>query len=194
MKTFGLTGGIASGKSTVAKIFITAGIPVIDADDLARRVVKPGKEAYKAILKQFGKSYFLENKTIDRKKLGELIFKNENKRKDLESITHPQIAIELQKELSNLRKQKKEYAIYMAPLLFETGISEFFDETILVDLPEELQLKRLMNREEISEQEARARVKTQMPRVEKTNKTEYIILNSSILNLAKKTPGRLGIN
>ncbi|HEY7533897.1 MAG TPA: dephospho-CoA kinase, partial [Nitrospiraceae bacterium] len=124
----GLTGGIATGKSTVAKMFKQFGAVVIDADDLAREVVEPGKPAWRAIVKLFGTTVLAPNRTLDRHALGTIVFHNRGKLRQLERIIHPRVA-RLQRRLTRAAAENnsKAVVIYDVPLLFETGIEKRFD-------------------------------------------------------------------
>lgn len=178
MKIVGLTGGIATGKSTVAKMLTKKGIPVVDADALAHKAIEKGTEGYELVVKEFGKGILDENEEISRPQLGALVFDNAKQLKLLEDIVHPRVAIEMQKKMSDLRASGCKLAVYMVPLLFEKGLENSFEAVILVDVPEEVQIERLKIRNGFSINESEARIKAQMSREEKLTKTEYIIDNS----------------
>ncbi|TCS83561.1 dephospho-CoA kinase [Tepidibacillus fermentans] len=172
----GLTGGIGSGKSTVAKLFRKYGVPVVDVDLIAREVVEPGKEAWRKIIEHFGEKILLPNQQIDRKKLGNIIFQDEKERKILNEITHPIIirtAIENAKEL----EKKNSYVIVDIPLLFESKREKLFDQIIVVYVPFAIQLKRLMKRDQISKEEAIRKMKSQIDLEEKKKKADIVIYN-----------------
>ncbi len=181
MKCYALTGGIASGKSAVSAMLQKAGIPVINADILARLVVEPNSVAIRQIAKIFGQKFINEFGELDRKKMADLVFTDTDARKKLEGITHPLIAEKLRLELNNYENSKTPYVIYEAPLIFEKGLQAFFDATILVTVHSAIQEKRLTNRDGISTDEAHTRIKTQMPTAEKEKQADFIIDNSGTL-------------
>ncbi|MFV9511175.1 dephospho-CoA kinase [Tepidibacillus sp. LV47] len=172
----GLTGGIGSGKSTVAKLFIKYGIPIVDVDQIAREVVKPNLEAWQKIIEHFGEEILLPNQEIDRKKLGRIIFQDEKKRKILNDITHPII---IQKTLDQARELEKKHSLVIVdiPLLFESKREELFDQIIVVYVPFAVQLERLMKRDQISKEEAIMKIKSQMDLEEKKKRADLVIYN-----------------
>ncbi|MEI6805271.1 MAG: dephospho-CoA kinase [Myxococcaceae bacterium] len=180
MKIIGLTGGIASGKSSVAAWFSKQGVPVLDADQMAREVLKP-----ESVRDLFGPE-FLEQGQINRKKLGELVFSDPMKRAELEALTHPLIAKKLQEELTKLEKRGCESAIYEAALIFEKNIQSSFDATILVMASESVQLDRLLKRDNMTRNEALVRIRAQMPPAEKIKLATYVIDNSGDLESLKE--------
>lgn len=186
MKCFGLTGGIASGKSAITNMLKELGVPVIDADELSRRIMKPGSKACKEVKRVFGDKVFDAKGNLIRSQLGEIIFSDPDKRKLLEEITHPLIAEEMRKDLSNLEDGGHEYAVYAAPLLFEKNLDKLFPENILVDCSEGLQITRLIQRDGISKKEALKRIKSQLSRDIKQSKTKYIIDNNSTIEQSNK--------
>jgi dephospho-CoA kinase len=178
----GLTGGIACGKSTVSGMFREFGVPVIDADQIARDVVRPGKPAYEKIVAEFGNGILRDDKTIDRERLGALVFADDGKRKALEAVTHPPIFRAITDEVSRLRLERGARAIVVdAALLFESGLADSMDKNVVVSAPEDVQKLRLMARDGLSEEAARARMAAQMPTAEKTEKAHIVIDNSGDL-------------
>ncbi len=166
-KIIGITGGIATGKSTVARILMEKGYKVIDADEISRQVVNKNSSAYREIVTYFGEDILKEDKTIDREKLGNLIFVDESSRKKLNDIVHPHVFLTIKKDIkSNMGKEK--ILFLDIPLLIEE-INTFkkygiiFDEIWLVYVDEKTQLNRLIRRNGISEEEAIYRIKAQMP-------------------------------
>lgn len=163
MKWIGLTGGIACGKSTVAAMLRAKGLPVLDADAVAREVVGPGSSGLSKVLETFGQDLLLADGTLDRKALGRKIFADVMARETLEKILHPLIRA----RIASLRKQLAETghlsAIYDVPLLFEKQMQAEFDEVIVVYCKPEQQIKRLMERSQLSEREARQRLAQQLP-------------------------------
>lgn len=175
MKIIGLTGGIGSGKSTVAGCLAAQGISVLDADQMAREVLKPEQ-----VRNLFG-SEFIENGKINRSKLGELIFGDPKERAKLEALTHPLIAQKLQEELQKLEAAGCKIVIYEAALIFEKSIQNRFDAVILVTAPETVQLDRLLKRGDLTREEAQKRIQAQMPTAQKIKLATYVIDNSGDL-------------
>ncbi len=140
----GVTGGIGSGKTTVAKFFSSLGVPVIDADELARQVVVPGQPAYGEILQLFGSGILTKSGELDRRQLRERVFSDSAKRARLEAIVHPRVYAQMTQELECLDTP---YAIVVVPLLIESGGNEFVDRVLVVDSPEEFQIARTCHRD-----------------------------------------------
>ncbi|HLO10948.1 MAG TPA: dephospho-CoA kinase [Pseudoneobacillus sp.] len=181
----GLTGGIASGKSTVSRMLVEMNIPVIDADIEARRVVEKGEKAYKKIIETFGLEIITETGEIDRVKLGSIVFHDENKRMELNAIVHPAV-----RERMNAEKEKKVLAgepiiVLDIPLLFESNLSHMVEKTILVYVDNEIQLERLMSRNQLSLNEANARIKSQMPLKDKLQLADEVINNNGTIENTK---------
>jgi dephospho-CoA kinase len=184
----GLTGGIATGKTTVADIFSSLGVEIIDTDEIAKDVVKPGKPALQLIIDSFGEDIIeKKSKKLDRKKLRKLIFENNEYKKNLESILHPIIR---QKTLDRILKIKSKYVIIVVPLLIETGFIEIVDYVIVVDCPKEIQLKRLLERDQISKKDGENIIKNQINREDRLKKADTVIDTSkdikSIINQVNK--------
>lgn len=179
-KRVGLTGGIATGKSTVAGFFRARGIPVVDADQVARDVVEPGQPALAEIVQTFGADV-LDGVELDRKKLGALVFGDESARKKLNAIIHPRIAMESQHQLSKASEQDVPFVLYEAALLVENKIHAAFAALIVVSVPEETQLTRLMARDSSDESSARGRIASQMPLSEKEALADFLIRNDGTL-------------
>ncbi|KAG2510761.1 hypothetical protein JM16_008447 [Phytophthora kernoviae] len=180
----GLTGGIATGKSTVSKAFRDAGAVIIDADVVAREVVVPGRGAYKEIVHHFGSEVLNEDDaTINRAKLGAIIFGDPAQRKKLNSATHKFIIWEMFKQLVYQRLIcRKHLVVFDAPLLFETKLLEYFCyPTIVVACSEANELKRLMKRDNMKEEDAEKRIKSQMKLQEKLKKADLVIQNDGTL-------------
>ncbi|HET6419995.1 MAG TPA: dephospho-CoA kinase [Geobacteraceae bacterium] len=177
MKIIGLTGGIASGKSLVAGILEELGAVVIDADQLAREVVKPGMEPYRMIVEAFGKSILQPDGTLDRKALGRIVFSAPDARALLERITHPAIIKLAGEMLAEERRKGTETVFYMVPLLLEAGLSSSVDEIWVVYADNETQVERLMKRDGIERDEALRKIDAQMPMDEKIRFGKVIIDN-----------------
>ena len=172
----GLTGGIATGKSTVAGIFKRYGATVIDADALARKVVEPGKPAWREIVETFGKNVINPDRTLNRQALGITVFGHPGKLRQLEQIIHPRVA----REQIRLTKQAalndpRAIVIYDVPLLFEAGIDKRVGATIVVTADRETQIARLKERNGLSRTEALRRIKSQMPLAEKRRRADYVL-------------------
>lgn len=177
MIVIGLTGSIACGKSTVSAMLSARGLPLVDADVISRALTKEGAEALAPIRARFGDVVF-DGERLDRKALGKIVFANAQARRDLEEILHPRIRREIVTRLAALRNAGARLAVLDVPLLFETGMDELCDEVFCVWVPEDVQLARLMRREGISEEEALARIRAQMPQEIKLEKSQVHIDNS----------------
>ncbi|MED4345874.1 dephospho-CoA kinase [Heyndrickxia coagulans] len=177
-KIIGLTGGIASGKSTVSKMLKAKGFTIVDADIAARKVVEPGEPAYEQIIEAFGEGILLEDLTIDRKKLGALIFADEALRMKLNSIVHPAVRAWMTREKDRAIENGEKTVFLDIPLLFESRLTYMVERTILVYVDEETQLKRLMARNGLSEKEAQIRIRAQMPLSEKKALADAVIDNN----------------
>ncbi len=173
-RRIGLTGGIASGKSTVAKLFIDKGIDVIDADQLARELVVPGQAAWREILETFGPEMINTDGTLNRKALRGRIFSDKAARQRLESILHPRIRKLL---LERAALSKSPYALLVIPLLVEKGWQKWLDNVIVVDCSPETQIRRLIARDHIDEGEAQAILNTQATRAQRLAVADAIIHN-----------------
>jgi len=177
MRVIGLTGGIASGKSTVAKILESLGGMVIDADQLAREVVAPGQPAYHAVVAEFGEGVLNPDRTINRGFLGKVVFADPEARSRLERITHPAIALKAEQKLAALRETGMPVVFYMAPLLIEAGVTSRVDDIWVVYADRETQVARLMKRDGISSSEALQRLAAQLPMEEKRRYGRVVIDN-----------------
>ena len=177
MRIIGLTGGIASGKSTVARILERLGGVVIDADQLAREVVAPGEPAYKAVIAQFGEGILNPDRTINRRALGKIVFADPLARGSLERITHPAIAALAERKLAALREAGTPVVIYMAPLLIEAGVTSRVDEVWVVYVDQATQVMRLLQRDGIDRTQALQRLSAQMPMEEKRKYGRIVIDN-----------------
>ena len=175
----GLTGSIATGKSTVSRMFAHLGARVIDADLLAREVVMPGQPAHLRIVEEFGNQVVHEDGALDRKALGAIVFADPAKRKRLEEITHPAIGARQQRILSTLDEEAYEgIVIWDAALLFEGGGDARMDRVVVVSADPETELARLMARDGLPEPDARARIASQMPIALKAKRAHYVVDNS----------------
>lgn len=178
MKVVGLTGGIASGKSFVAKILTSYGVVIIDADTLSREVVAPGEPACHAVIRTFGKGILQEDGALDRKALGRIVFSDAAARRVLEEIIHPAVAERATRRIDEERLKGTSVVFYMVPLLFEAGLASMMDEIWVVTVDGETQLARLMKRDGIDREEALRKIAAQMPMDEKAARADVVIDNS----------------
>jgi len=181
----GLTGGIASGKSTVAKMFRKYNIPVIDADLIAREIVEPHTEAWYKIIEHFGEEVLTADQTIDRKKLAELIFQDDERRQVLNEITHPLIISRIILRAEQLSVNFPQVIVDI-PLLFESKREALFDQIIVVYVSPEEQLSRLMKRDSVDKELALLRINSQMRLMEKVQKADIVIYNDNVLEETEK--------
>ncbi|SDB94737.1 dephospho-CoA kinase [Pelagirhabdus alkalitolerans] len=187
----GLTGSIATGKSTISKLFNQHSIPVIDADVIARRVVEPNQPAYKKVVRAFGENILDDDLTIDRPKLANVIFHDPNKRQELESIVHPEIIDQLKKERDALIKENVPLIVLDIPLLFEKKLDDLVDIVLVVYTEKSKQLKRLIDRDHFSKEEAQKRIDSQISIDKKAQKADVVIDNSASLEQTKHQFDRL---
>ncbi|MBI5342868.1 MAG: dephospho-CoA kinase [Deltaproteobacteria bacterium] len=185
MRVFGLTGGIGSGKSTVSRMLREEGIEVVDADRIAREIAAPGTPVHGEIARRFGKGILLPDGGIDRKKLGGIVFSDADKRAALEAITHPAIATEIAAALGRLESEGREIAVVEAALIHEAGRKGRFEKTIAVRCGRDQQVRRLMDRDKITREEARDRIAAQMDPEEKARASEIVIDNSGDLDATR---------
>lgn len=175
----GLTGGIATGKSTVASIMTQYGALLIDADQIAREVVMPGEPLLEKVVETFGQAVLKEDGSLDRKALGEIVFSDANKRKQLEQLLHPTIRQRMIERMNEYERSHPERLVVVdVPLLFENGLENYFEQVVLVYVPRSIQLQRLMERDHISEEDALRRIHAQMDIEAKKERADYIIDNS----------------
>ena len=185
----GLTGGIVGGKSTVASMFRDLGAKILDADILGHSVILPYKPAWKKIVKLFGEDILRKDLTINREKLGKIVFADQALLKKLNEITHPEIIKLIKKEI-NLARDKthnqEKILIIDAALIYEAKIDRLMDKIIVVYIDEDEQIKRLIKRNNLSKDEASQRVKSQIPMKEKIKMADYVIDNNDTLDKTKK--------
>lgn len=182
-KIVGITGGIASGKSTVSQYLVSLGYRVLDADEISKELSCISMPIYCAILDAFGREYLLPNEELDRKKLGKLIFEDPSSRAKLDSITHPIIVEELQKRI---RKIEDSIIFLDIPLLFEAKLSYLCDTIVCVYVDKDTQVKRLMNRDKISKEYALSKISAQMSLEEKKKLSNYSIESMDSFDETKK--------
>jgi dephospho-CoA kinase len=174
----GLTGGIGSGKSTVARAFETLGAAWVDADDVAREIVAPGESALLAIRAHFGDRVLNQDGTLNRAALREIVFNDPHQRQWLESVTHPTIRKRLLQHLERLNAQGAPYVLLVSPLLFESGQNALVSRSIVVDVPQHLQLSRTQQRDGVSESQVHAILAAQLSREQRLAKADDVIDNS----------------
>ncbi|WP_209122063.1 dephospho-CoA kinase [Alkalihalobacillus sp. BA299] len=182
----GLTGGIASGKSTVSNLISTFDIPIIDADVIAREVVEPGEDAYQQIVAHFGSRIQNDDGTLARKKLGEIIFNDENERQKLNAIVHPAIRKRMVETKDQLFATGHRVVVYDLPLLFESDLRHMVDKVLLVYVEEHIQLERLVQRDQSTKEEALSRIGSQMPLKDKLQLADEVINNNGTIGETKK--------
>jgi dephospho-CoA kinase len=182
LKVVGLTGGIASGKSTVARAFAALGVPVVDADRLARDVVAPGTPGLAQIVSTFGEHLLLEDGSLDRKALGALVFADASARAKLNAITHPRIAMAGAERLAELAKTDAPYALYEAALIVENGLYRTMAALVVVSARTEVQVERMLLRDKLGMPEAQARIAAQSSLDEKLKVADFVIHNDGALD------------
>jgi len=186
VKVIGLTGSIATGKSTVATFLKDNGISVICADALAQELTQKGQPALKHIALIFGLEFLNQDGTLNRKKLGDLVFNDPDSRDKLNALMHPLVKSELIKQIQILRDKQESLVILDIPLLYESGFESLCDKIIVVYTPETLQKERLMSRNGYTEAEALSRIKAQMDIESKKSKADFVIDNSQDILTTKK--------
>ena len=188
----GLTGGIATGKSTVAQMFVQLGAHLIDSDQIARQIVQPGEAGWEKIRQVFGPAYFLPDGQLARSKLAQLIFQDSQARAELEQITHPLIKGEI---LTQINEQKAvgraPVVIVDIPLLYEVGAEDLVDQVVVVSVSPRLQLERLIQRDHLTREAALARIQSQMSLDAKIDKAQIVIDNSQSPLLTKQQVRRV---
>ena len=176
MYSVGITGGVASGKSTVARILSKLGAGSIDTDCLAREAVRPETKCHQALIDEFGDSILLTDGEVDRALLRQLVFASDEKRKKLEHILHPEILTLMRKALAEMTT---EYAVVEVPLLVENSLQSEFDRILVVDCPVEVQLDRLEQRDRASEANAQKMIATQASRQQRLDAADDVVCNDS---------------
>ena len=179
-KKIGLTGGIASGKTTVSDCFKKLGTQVIDADIISHEVTEPSGSAFEEILSEFGSEILDEKGLINRKKMRAIIFNDPSQKKILENIIHPKVRDEM---FQRINKSDDHYLIVSVPLLVETGMDQIMDRNLLVDCSEDTQIERLMHRDKITLNEARAILKNQASRSDRKKIADDLIVNENNVTL-----------
>ncbi|MDH5174657.1 MAG: dephospho-CoA kinase [Elusimicrobiota bacterium] len=186
MLIVGLTGGISSGKSTVLKIFRNFSCKTVDADEIARRLTRPGKKVLQEITKKFGREILDDKGRLNRKRLAETIFRDRRKRKCLNAIMHPEIIAEIKRKIREFqklerrsgltaRKRKREVLLVDIPLLFEAKLEYLVNKIILVYVPQKIQIERLQREDNLTLKQAKSRISAQIPLYEKKKHADYVI-------------------
>ncbi|MBI3571330.1 MAG: dephospho-CoA kinase [Gammaproteobacteria bacterium] len=175
MLRVGLTGGIGSGKSTIASLFAMRGVPVIDTDEIARSLTESGQETFDEIVRAFGDTVLDENHRIDRNKLRERVFDNTDERHRLETILHPRIRVIVRDKLAALDAP---YGIVVVPLLIESGFTDLVDRVLVVDATENVQIQRAIARSGLSEPEIRKIMSAQVSRAQRLQQANDVIENN----------------
>lgn len=191
MKWAGLTGGIATGKTTAKKLIESLGIPVIDADQISHRLSEVGQSGYQKIASRFGNEILNSDQSINRKKLGQIIFSDTQLKSDLENILHPLIKIEVLSQRKQHEAAGVPLCFYDIPLLFEKKLSKDFDTTVLIWCNNQTQLERLIKRSSLGVEEAYLRIKNQLPMIDKVKIAEHCVDNSGDLDDLEKQLKRL---
>lgn len=192
MKIIGLTGGIATGKSQVSSILSELGAMVIDADIVAREVVQKGLPAWQQLKDTFGEEYFLSNGELNRRKLGQLVFSHPDELAKLNSITHPAIKAKIEERINDLKVQGYNGIVVVdAALLLEAGWETMVDQVWVVDAPIEKRIERLMNRDNLTRDQALSRINSQMSQQERIAKADKIIYNNSDIDSLREQVQRI---
>lgn len=181
MNVVGLTGGVGSGKSTVAAMLRELGAEVVDADEATHAVYEPGSPGYDAVVREFGPD-FVRDGTIDRSKLGDLVFRDADARRRLNEIVHPLVREWMAKRTAQAVEQGADVVVQDVPLLFENSLEKLFSSVVLVYVPEELQVERLVAGRGFTPERARAVIAAQMPIEAKRGLAQHVINNSGTLD------------
>jgi len=186
MRVFGLTGNIGSGKSTVAAMLRDAGIPVLDADRISRQVTAPGERAYDPVVRSFGKEIVRDDGSIDRKRLGEIVFADPASRERLEKITHPAILEAMKEAIDGIEREGHHAAVVEAALIHESGRKGLFEAVISVTCDRETAISRLAARDGMSRGQVEARLRAQMDAGRKAEASDYVIDNSGEIEATRR--------
>lgn len=174
----GLTGGIATGKSTADNFFKKRNIPIVDADQIAHELMSKGQASYETIVGHFGEKILAKSGEIDRQKLGAIVFGDKNQLKSLNELTHPLILNNMEEKIMQYQSKGIPLVILDIPLLFEDNLVHYCDATLLITAPFQLELSRLMTRNNLNREDAQKRIASQMPLSEKEKLADYVIENA----------------
>lgn len=177
----GLTGGIATGKSTADAFFKSKKISIIDADQISHQIMNVGEAGYLAVQKEFGPAYFNKDQTLNRQKLGQLVFAQPMELKKLNNLLHPLIKKKIKQQIEVMKAKQVPLLILDVPLLFETGMENLCDQVLVISLPEKIELERLMKRNNLTLEEAASRIHSQMPLKEKEAQADYVVDNTGTI-------------
>jgi dephospho-CoA kinase len=191
MRVFGLTGNIGSGKSTVAAMLREAGIPVLDADRISKEVTAPGGRAYDPVVQAFGRGIVRDDGSIDRKRLGEVVFSDPASRERLERITHPAILEAMKEAIAGIEREGHRAAVVEATLIHESGRKGLVEAVISVTCDRETAISRLAARDGMSRSQVEARLRAQMDSDRKAGASDYVIENSGGLDETRRQVERL---
>lgn len=186
MRVFGLTGNIGSGKSTVGAMLREAGIPVLDADRISKEVTAPGGRAYDAVVQAFGRRIVRNDGSIDRVRLGEIVFSEPSSRERLERITHPAILEAMKEAIAGIEREGHRAVVVEATLIHESGRKGLFEAVISVTCDRETAISRLAARDGMSRGQAEARLRAQMDADRKADASDYVIDNSGTLDATRR--------
>lgn len=190
----GLTGGIGSGKSTAAEVFKKLDVPVIESDRISREAVEKGKPAWREIIAHFGRGILCADGSLDRRKLGEIVFADLREKKVLEKIVHPRVSREIKRRLAAMKKKGRPLVVVDIPLLFEAGLEGLVDKTVVVWAPKQVCRTRVQNRDRLSAKETEARIRAQLPLAKKAQRADYVLDNSKRKsNLVRQVKNLAGV-
>lgn len=182
----GLTGGIASGKSTADEFFKKKKIPIIDSDLIAHKIMEIGQNGYKAVVDYFGTDILNDDQTINRRKLGGIVFNDKAKLKKLNELTHPLVHQEIKQQMVQYSANQEKLVVIDVPLLFESGFESLCNGVLVISITPELQIERLMKRNNFTKKEAIARINNQMPLSEKEKRATYVVANTGTIDDLEK--------
>ena len=179
MQVFGLTGGIGSGKSTVARLLREQGVTVVDADVLAREAVAPGSHGLQQIVDAFGEGMLLDDGSLNRAAMGERVFSDDDARQTLNGIVHPEVGRLFMERVQHGMAEGLSHMVYEVPLLFENNLDDTFAATVLVAVSPETQLQRVMARDDLTKDQAQARIDSQMSLADKRARADHVVDNDA---------------
>jgi dephospho-CoA kinase len=191
MVVIGLTGGVATGKSTVAKGFEALGVPVLDADGLAHEAIEPSKGAYDRLVEAFGSGILKDSNRIDRRKLRELLVSDPQAKKQIEAIVHPEVLRLSLKKMGELEQKGARWVLFEVPLLFEMGLEKVFSPVIVVYCPRSVQVERLILRDKMSSKSALGLLEAQKDIEEKRRLADFVLDNTGPFNALQLQIGTL---
>ncbi len=186
MYVIGLTGGIASGKSTVSRILKRLGAAIIDADEIARELAAPQGPLWRVFVNHFGETVLQADDSLDRRKIGEIVFSDKREKKWIDEVSHPMIKACVEKELENYRNKNASFVVLDVPLLYEVNWQSLADEVWVVYVDAAIQLQRLISRDSLSRDVALCRIAAQIPLTEKVSMADFVIDNNGAPPLVEK--------